>query len=77
MTTFSARLANLRPRELKQEDAARKAGVTRPTLSKWERGVCVPPADDLVKLLNAYGVSDVDRLALLDTLNPLEVSDAL
>lgn len=72
MTTFSSRLANLRPRELLQGEAARSVGVTRTTLSKWERGVCVPPADDLVKLLNLYRVNDADRLSLLATLNPSE-----
>jgi transcriptional regulator with XRE-family HTH domain len=72
MTTFSTRLADLRPRALLQGDAAKAVGVTRTTLSKWERGICVPPTDDLVKLLNLYNASDADRLALLASLNPKE-----
>lgn len=48
---FGKNLQRLRREaEMKQEDVARKCGVDRATISKWESGEFSPRADKLVAL---------------------------
>lgn len=42
---------------LKQEEAARLLGVTRATVSNWERGVHAPTSENIMKIVELYGVS--------------------
>ena len=42
---------------LTQEVASEKLGVTRRTLSNWERGVTVPPVGKIDLICEVYGVS--------------------
>ena len=39
--------------KMTQETLALKLGVTRQTVSKWEKGISVPDADALVKIIVA------------------------
>ena len=43
--------------KMTQETLALKLGVTRQTVSKWEKGISVPDADVLVKIADIFGVS--------------------
>lgn len=43
--------------DLSQTAAAIAVGVSRPTISKWERGLSEPEALDLTRLADAYGVT--------------------
>ena len=43
--------------KMTQETLALKLGVTRQTVSKWEKGISVPDADALVKIADIFGVS--------------------
>ena len=42
-------------RELTQREVAKKLGVARETLQKWEAGKTYPTAPQLVALCNIYG----------------------
>ena len=42
---------------LSQKKAASLLGVSNCTLSKWERGVCMPKANQIESICNLYGVS--------------------
>ena len=46
---------------LSQSELAEEAGVPADTVSKWERGIVAPPAEDLVRLARRFGVP-VSRL---------------
>ena len=65
-TAFHVLLANARPRQMTQREAAAAVGVRRPTLTLWEGGHHMPSADKLAALLALYGTQDHARLALLD-----------
>lgn len=69
MNTLSERLYELRKSAgLSQDELAEKCGVSRQTVSKWERGECVPDATSLVKLADIYDVTvdEIVRLASAD-----------
>lgn len=52
------RLAEVRmEHRLTQEELADKIGVTRQSISKWERGVISPSAINLIALGKFYGIS--------------------
>lgn len=52
------RLAEVRmEHRLTQEELADKIGVTRQSISKWERGVISPSAINLIALGKLYGIS--------------------
>ena len=58
------RLLGLRKeRGLSQEDLAEKIGVSRQSVSKWERAEASPDTDNLIALAGIYGVS-LDELLL-------------
>jgi len=42
---------------LTQEDLAKRLGVERSTVTKWETGESKPRADMLIKLSNVFGCS--------------------
>lgn len=42
---------------LSQKQAAEQLGVDPSTLSKWERGISMPKANQIDALCNLYGVS--------------------
>lgn len=46
---------------LKQEDIAKDLNVDRTTVSKWETGEAMPPADKLIKMSKLFGCT-VDEL---------------
>ncbi|WIK67060.1 helix-turn-helix domain-containing protein [Globicatella sanguinis] len=50
-------------RGLKQEDIAKKLGVTKSAYGRWERGECNPRCDKLKKLAQILGVS-IDSLII-------------
>ena len=39
-----------------QEEASKKIGVTKDTLSSWERGKTSPKLDKIIKMEELYGV---------------------
>ena len=45
----------------KDADISRLAGISKPTLSDWKRGVSIPKQDKLIKIADCLGVS-VDYL---------------
>lgn len=49
---------------LTQDQASQEIGVTKKTLSNWERGVTVPSTDKIDVICNTYGVS-YDNLIFL------------
>ena len=64
--------------KMTQETLALKLGVTRQTVSKWEKGISVPDADTLNKIADIFDVSVIDLLGsseLLDE-NKTEKSDS-
>ena len=63
---FHILLANARPRQMTQREAAAAIGVRRPTLTLWEGGRHMPPADKFAALLALYETQDHVRLALLN-----------
>jgi len=63
---FHVLLANARPRKMTQREAAAAVGVRRSTLTLWEGGRYMPPADKFAALLAHYEVQDHVRLSLLD-----------
>ena len=61
-TTIAQRLYELRRAHgISQEDLARKLGVSRQAVSKWECGESVPGTDNLIALARPYGV-ELDAL---------------
>lgn len=69
MSPLSERLYELRKSAgLSQDELADKCGVSRQTVSKWERGECVPDATSLIKLADVYEVTvdEIVRLAAAD-----------
>lgn len=61
--TFGERLIKLRrAKGLSQEALGDMVGVTRQTVSKWERGDSTPELEKLVELARVFGVS-LDELA--------------
>ncbi len=61
--TFGERLMKLRrAKGLSQEALGDMVGVTRQTVSKWERGDSTPELEKLVELARVFGVS-LDELA--------------
>lgn len=63
---FAALLRAARPVGLSQQVVADRLGVARETVSLWERGDHVPPADDLACLLGMYNVDAETRLRIYD-----------
>lgn len=61
VTALGELLAIFRKRlQLRQEDLAERVGVSRVTISSWERGEAVPTADNLGRLAAELGVSPQD-----------------
>lgn len=56
------------------EELARRASITHPTLSRWERGICQPRLPELESVLNALEVSASQRR---QTLRQLEAPRAV
>ena len=57
------RLLNLRKKsKLSQEEVARRLGVSRQTVSKWETNQSVPDIDKIIPICELYGVSADDLL---------------
>ena len=42
---------------LSQEQLAERLGITLGTISKWERGVCLPDANNIAKLCKLFDIS--------------------
>lgn len=64
------RLVELRKKNnLSQEELAQKLGLSRQSVSKWERAEASPDTDNLICLAKIYGVSLDD---LLNTSEPIE-----
>lgn len=60
---LAGRLVDLRKKQgLSQEALGEKLGVSRQTISKWERGEASPDTDNLIALADLYGIS-LDELA--------------
>ena len=51
-------------KNLKQTEAAKQIGVSKETISKWERGVCVPNVKFIPAIESVYGVG-YDQLLFL------------
>jgi len=51
--TIGERIKEIRGSEL-QGDFASKLGLSKNTISRWERGVRIPDANNLAKILNTY-----------------------
>lgn len=71
MRTFKAKkeavktelLSRLRERAgITQEEAARRIGILRATLAKWETGDSQPKASILPTIARVYGVKTIDEL---------------
>jgi len=62
---FHILLANARPRQMTQREAAAAIGVRRPTLTLWEGGRHMPPTDKFARLVDLYGMKDADVLELV------------
>jgi len=55
---FGERLQGLRKgKNMTQDELASKVNVSRPALAKWEKNMCEPSAETLVKLSEIFGVS--------------------
>lgn len=52
-----------------QEVLAKKIGVTRQTVSKWEKGYSVPDADILLKIADVFDISVSELLGTNDLSN--------
>lgn len=52
-----------------QEVLAKKIGVTRQTVSKWEKGYSVPDADILLKITDVFDISVSELLGTNDLSN--------
>jgi predicted XRE-type DNA-binding protein len=65
MMPFHRQLANARPRTVSQTAAARAVGVSRGSMSKWERGLADIPTSKLVALWDHYGTTAEARAAML------------
>ena len=52
-----------------QEDIAEQLGVTKQTISNWEKGKRTPDIDSLIKLANIYQVT-LDSLAASNLVLP-------
>lgn len=48
-------------RKMTVRELAEKLGVTHPTISNWENGICEPDIKSIIKLADIFGVS-IDRL---------------
>lgn len=62
-------------RELSLRQAAELAGVNYATLGTWERGMSYPPADALVRLATAYGVTPNSLLGFPDSFMGIPLVD--
>lgn len=51
-------------KNLKQSEAAKRIGVSEATISKWERGLCVPNVKFIPEIEAVYGVA-YDQLLFL------------
>lgn len=51
-------------KNIKQAEAAKRIGVSEATISKWERGLCVPNVKFIPKIEEVYGVA-YDQLLFL------------
>lgn len=85
MSLFSIRLRNLRKKYgERQETLAETLGISRSTLSGYERGVIVPPYEKISKIAQRYNVSvnylmgqsdmenELDRKKVADT-EPMDI----
>ncbi len=48
-------------RKMTVRELAQKMGVTHPTISNWENGICEPDLKSIAKLADIFGVT-LDRL---------------
>lgn len=75
MSTFSIRLRELRKeRKETQEEIGRLMGLKRSTFSAYERGVIVPPMDNITYLSKHFGVSVDYLMGKVNYRNPLNRS---
>jgi len=67
---LNQRIASMRGyRLMTQDELGELVGVTKQTISGWERGRRLPSADDLVKLCNVLNCSADYLLGLSDDMN--------
>ena len=60
---FSENLKNLRKlNKMKQSELAEKLGVNQRTISAWEKGICEPDFNTLLKLKELFNESTDDLL---------------
>jgi transcriptional regulator with XRE-family HTH domain len=57
MKSLGRRIRQLRGFEVTQDECAKKLGISQSQLSKYERGVAVPPADVLIRIKEQFRVS--------------------
>jgi transcriptional regulator with XRE-family HTH domain len=57
MKSLGKRIRQLRGFEVTQEECAKKLGISQSQLSKYERGVAIPPADILIRIKVQFQVS--------------------
>lgn len=75
-TTFGSRLKELRVEQgIRQEDLAEQMGVTKGTVSKWERDIRKPDFDTLEKLSDKFQVRLGYLIGADDNRTPAEVTD--
>lgn len=61
---------------LSQEELAHKVGVSRQTVSKWERDECLPEIDKIVVLCNLFNISTDELLGVeMDSKSSKEVAE--
>ena len=76
MNMLAKKLKKLRQdNDMSQEYVASKLNVVRQTVSKWEKGECVPDADMIVKIAQLYNISVANLLA--DEDNNIDLSSEL
>ena len=58
LTTFNQRLKALRLKCNKsQKDLAMETNLSQPSINFWERGKCLPNANEIIMLANYFGVT--------------------
>lgn len=62
---FHSMLANARPRGFSQTSAGLALGVSRATISSWERGQYAPSVVQVVRLWDIYGTTGEARAEML------------
>ena len=73
---FNKTLQQLRKKAgMSQEELAEQLGVSRQTISKWEKGLSVPDAEMLLRLAEGFGVKESLLTALIRRYSRLRLAD--